>query len=108
MPNRSREKGDREERTVVNNHRALGFKVERTLESGKRSDGTEPVDILLETPVGTLKGECKIKKTGFKMIYDWFSKGAVDFLTIRADNKERLYVVPERIWEKLMVYLKER
>jgi hypothetical protein len=105
MPNRSRQKGDREERAIVNNHKALGIKAERTLESGKRSDGSSTWDINLETPIGSLKGECKVKKSGFKMIYDWLKN---DFLTIRTDGNERLYIVPERIWEKIMVALKEK
>lgn len=108
LPNRSKQKGDREERSIVNLHRALGFTCERTLESGKRSDGSDPWDITIETPIGELRGECKVSKSNFKMLYDWIAKGDdVDFLTIRRDGEERLYVLPERLWEKFLVTLKD-
>lgn len=102
MANRSKQKGDTEERAVVNLHREQGYQAQRTLESGARGDGTIPtwdIDLIIRTMHGKtdyFKGECKIKKDGFKMIYDYL--GDNDFLTIRADRKERLYVIPERMW----------
>jgi Holliday junction resolvase len=104
MPNRSKQKGDREERAIVNDLRALGFEVERTLESGKRSDGSEPVDILLESRIGTLRIECKMRKDGFKTLYNLIDKGSVDVLTLRSNNKKRLYVLTE---ETMLNLLKE-
>lgn len=108
MPNRSKQKGDREERDIVNLHREWGFIVERTLESGKRSDGSEPWDITLKTSLGILRGECKILSRGFQMIYKWFSKGDdIDFLTIRQDRGERLYIITESLWKKMVDKIKE-
>lgn len=107
MPNRHREKGDREERDVVNRLRKKGFDCERTLESGKRSDGTEPHDISIYVRgrEGTpLKGECKLRADGFKQVYKWLADN--DFLTIRADRKERLVVMPERVWHDFLNFYK--
>ena len=101
-----RVKGSREERAVVAMHRELGFKCERTLEGGARSDGSHTYDIDLYArgeDGAALIGECKIKAQGYKTIYDELSIN--DFLTIRADNKERLYVVPERVWKELIINL---
>lgn len=98
MPNRSRQKGDREERAIVNLHIEEGHQCYRTLESGKRPSGPT-WDVTLQTQKAILHGECKHRANGFKEIYGWLKN---DFLTIRADNKERLYVVPERVWKELI------
>ena len=103
MGKRSRIKGSTEERAVVNLHREEGVYAERTLEKGKRSDGSETWDVDIywkgkeEIP---LIGECKLRATGFKQIYDYL--GECDFLTIRSDRNPRLYVVPEKLWLKFM------
>lgn len=100
MANKSRNKGDREERDVVNLLRSLGISCERTLESGKRPDGSNTWDItIFPNPDSIMRGECKVRADGFKQIYDWLKN---DFLTIRADRKERLYVIPERFFIKLL------
>ena len=103
MTHPSKRKGSEEERSVVNTHREWGFKARRTLESGARNDGsvTHDVDVFVfGEDKAPLEGEMKIRKNGFKMIYDWLED--LDFLTIRANNKERLYVVPESVWHELI------
>lgn len=97
--NRSKQKGDREERAVVNKFLELGYECERTLESGARSNSKVTWDINLQAH-RLLKGECKIRKDGFKQIYDWMQ--GRDFLTIRSNNKERLYVVSEDVFIELL------
>jgi hypothetical protein len=101
MANKSKTKGDSEERNIVNMHRELGFRCERTLEAGARSDGSDTydIDLYLDGDSATI-GECKLRKDGFKQIYKWL--GDNDFLTIRADRKDRLYVIPERMWLKFI------
>jgi len=101
MASKSKRKGDSEERAIVNLHRELGFKIERTLEAGARSDGsaTYDIDLYLDGDSAVI-GECKLRKDGFKQIYKWL--GENDFLTIRADRQERLYVIPERFWLELI------
>ena len=96
---KSLRKGANEERDVVNLHRDLGFKCERTLEKGARSDGSATWDVDLYAfgdNSAPIIGECKIRAKGYKTIYDQL--GENDFLTIRANQKERLYVLPERMW----------
>lgn len=102
MPNRSKNKGDKEERAIVNLHREWGFNATRTLKSGARSDGSKTFDIEIYNVKNFpfLHGEAKVRADGFKQIYDYL--GSNHFLTIRADNKERLYVIPEEIWRKLI------
>lgn len=100
MPNKSRNKGDRSEREIVNLHLERGFQCERTLESGKRSNSPVVWDINLHTTLGTLKGESKVRAKGFKEIYAW--KEGNDFLCIKADRRKRLYVIDEDMWLKVM------
>ncbi len=109
MANRSKQKGDREERDVVNTFRTHGFECRRTLEAGARSDGsvTHDIDLLVTGyPFGIdgwlMRGECKVRANGFKTIYGWFEaaksdddKRGLDFLTIRANNQKRLVVMEE-------------
>lgn len=95
MANKSKVKGDSEERAIVNMLRENGFICQRTLENGARSDGspTWDIDLFITPNQDQLKGECKIRKYGFKEIYKWL--GSNDFLTLRADKKPRVFVVPE-------------
>jgi len=103
MTNKSKAKGDNEERCVVNHFREKGFACDRTLEKGARSDGSQTWDIDLFNKGrenAPLIGECKIRKDDFKRLYEW--KGENDFLTIRADRKERLYVISEDLFTQLV------
>lgn len=103
MPSKSKQKGDKEERDVVNLHREERIEARRTLTSGARSDGEHTYDVdIYDKGVDwpPLVGECKIRARGFKQIYDWL--GGNDFLTIRADRKPRLYVVTEETWLRLL------
>lgn len=108
MSNSSKRKGDTEERAVVNLMRSLGFKCLRTLESGARSDGSATWDIDLyargndEAP---LIGECKARQR-YKLVYD--DLGENDFLTVRMDRKDRIYIFPEHVALKLLLALKDK
>lgn len=101
MPSKSKTKGDKEERRIVNALRAIGISCKRTLEAGARSDGslTHDIDIHLDSKdpdTATMIGECKLRANGFIKIYKWL--GINDFLTIRADRKPALYVVSEGVF----------
>lgn len=102
MSSKSKRKGDNEERAIINLHREKGYHCERTLQAGARSDGSETydIDLYLDKDAAPIIGECKIRARGFKQIYDWL--GQNDFLTIRQDRGERLYVLPERFWLELL------
>lgn len=97
-------KGDRLERDVVNLHRDLDIPSERTLEKGARSDGSPTWDIDLyvkgveEAP---MIGECKNQEKIGDYIWDWL--GDNDFLVMKKNRKERLYVIPERIWKEYVL-----
>ena len=101
MANKNKTRGDNLEREVVNIMRENGFTCVRTLERGARPDGSPTWDIdLYKTPdSAAMIGECKRKKSGFKFIYD--SLGENDFLTIKQDRHQRLYVLPENIFIEL-------
>jgi hypothetical protein len=107
MVSRSKSKGDREERVVVELFRSMGIPAQRTLSSGARSDGslTWDLDVYWKGEQNApLIGECKVRGDGFKELYKWI--GENDFLTVRADRKERLYVIPERLWIRFMEEMK--
>jgi|TARA_R110000824_G_scaffold44153_2_gene128624 hypothetical protein len=92
----SRDKGSREERSIVNFWREQGVPrdaVKRVPLSGA-SEGYKN-DIVL----CGFEGEAKVRAQGFKMIYDYL--GDADFLTIRSDQHERLYLWPESNMVKL-------
>lgn len=91
----SRDKGCREERAIVNHWRSLGVEPESCVRvplSGS-ADGFE-CDVRL---AGHLV-ECKVRGDGFKELYRWIA--GADILTVRADRKERLYVVTESQMQK--------
>lgn len=108
MANKAKTKGDNFERSVVNMLRSKGFSAQRTLEKGARNDGSDTwdIDIFLDEKFpdkATLGIECKMRGTGFKTIYDM--KGDTDILAIRADRKERLYVINEALFLEFMDYI---
>lgn len=100
---RSRNKGNNEERAIVNLHREWGVRAERTLEKGARPDGSNTWDVDIyafgkdEAP---LIGECKCRESIGDWVWEYL--GENDFLTLRKNRKQRLYVVPERVWKRLI------
>lgn len=77
-----KKKGDAFERSVI---KLLGG--ERTFWQPERGD--KRGDIYTVPYLG--QGECKIRKAGFKQIYDWLANN--DFLAIRADRKPALVII---------------
>lgn len=101
MANRSKQKGDREERRIVNLLRTEGFECERTLESGARSDGTPTHDINLLFPHHKrMKGECKHQERIVAYLWDWLEGN--DFVTVRKNNKEAIWIFPEDVAIELL------
>lgn len=86
----SRNKGNREERAIVNLHKQHGFEAKRVPLSGA-ADGFKG-DVI----VHGLVGESKLRASAFTKVYQWL--GDNDFLTLRCDGKERLYVIREDRW----------
>ena len=49
-----------------------------------------------------LRCEMKRRKTGFKLIYDAFLQDNADVVCVRADRKERLWIVKDDLFAKLL------
>lgn len=105
---KSRDKGARSERALVNLLREHGLDAVRVPLSGAcdgfkgdvlvrgrfwGDDGFDKQDF--DPP---LKIESKVRANGFKQIYNWLDGN--DALAIKADNKEWLVVVPLKEWVK--------
>lgn len=88
-------KGGNEERAVVDLMRSLGFRCERTLEKGARSDGSKTwdIDLYIDPEGAAMIGECKCRESIGDWIWDYL--GDNDFLTLRKNRKKRLYILPE-------------
>lgn len=98
---RSRAKGARGERAVVTAHHDAGVMSERVPLSGAAGGSyTGDVTVTVEWLDAPLLGEVKTRKGGFKQLYDFL--GENDFLVVRQDRRERLYVVREATWLELI------
>jgi Holliday junction resolvase len=102
MPSRSRQKGDREERAIVDAARSRGLEARRVPLSGS-VDGYEG-DVVLVDPVSKAERtiEAKHRADGFREIYKWLLEDHVDFLTVRADRRERLWIMREEDFFSLL------
>lgn len=84
-------KGTDFERQCVNKLKDIGVNARRVPLSGA---GHEKGDVIFEKVKGVFTAiECKWRKSGFKQIYDWI--GPFEYLIIKADRKEPLWVVRE-------------
>ena len=94
MGKAQRSKGYRGEYFLVKKLREAGLEAERVPLSG--ATGFKKGDIVVEG----LTGEVKLRKNGFKMLYDWLDGN--DFLKVKADRKEYLVVIPLELFIKLL------
>ena len=94
MGKSQRNKGYRGEYNLVRKLREAGLEVERVPLSG--ATNFKKGDIVVED----LTGEVKLRKNGFKMLYDWLEGN--DFLAVKADRKEYLVVIPLELFIKLL------
>jgi hypothetical protein len=88
---KSRDKGNRAERSLVRALQDKGFAAERVPLSGSaggRYCGDLTVPILGKDQVV----EVKVRATGFSQLYAWLE--GRDMLVVRADRKEPLVIVP--------------
>ena len=97
MGKKSRDKGAKFEREVVNFHRDMGIASERVTLSGAMK-GSYAGDVVIHG----MTAECKIRANGFKELYGWLEHDDADFLVIRADRRKPLYVLPEETWVKFL------
>ena len=101
---RSRDKGCRAEREIVNLHRALGVHAERVPLSGAAGGRfSGDVDVYaLGRDEGPLVTEVKARKSGagFVTLEKWL--GENDAIFLRRDRAEPLVVLPWATWTRLV------
>lgn len=89
MPNRSRDKGSRAEREIVELLRSHGLDAYRIPLSGAVSGFKNDIEIRLANQV--IKLESKVRAKGFRNIYRWLQDS--DGLVIKADREKTLIVL---------------
>ena len=47
-------------------------------------------------------GECKVEKDGFHELYAWLESDGADYLALRAEHAEWIFVLPERVMRELL------
>jgi hypothetical protein len=82
----SRDKGNRAERETVRLLQAAGFVAEKVSRTGYAGS-----DISIRLLGRDLRAEVKIRRTGFKQLYDWLD--AADLLIICTDHNKPLVVL---------------
>lgn len=100
-----RRKGAMGERELVNRHKAEGVHAERVVMSGaiknRRMGNGHDVDVYGRgREAAPFCGEVKRGGHVPKRVIQWLADN--DFLAMRRDNGEWVYVVPERVWIELM------
>jgi hypothetical protein len=102
---RSRDKGNRIERELVERHRALGIHAERYPLSGAsrfRGAGHDIDVYVFGADEAPLVAEVKGRKNGagFTTLERWL--GEYDLLVLRRNHADPMIVLPWRIWARLL------
>ena len=101
MGKSQRDKGNREERYIVQCLRDAGHSAERVPLSGAAGGSfADDIRAVIRGIYVTIEAKARKNGTGFALLYRWL--GNADILTVRADRQERLYVVPEKVFLKLI------
>ena len=100
MSKMQREKGKRIELEIVNLFKAWGLKSLRVPLSGATEYASGDVDVYLQRRAAPLIGEVKARKAGFKQLTAWL--GDNDFLVVRPDRGEPMFVLPVETMRELM------
>jgi hypothetical protein len=101
----SQRKGRRGEQDAVNALKAMGVSARRTapLQAGMGRQ-SYAADVAWG-PDHKYTAECKTLANGFASVYN--ALGGADLLIIKADRRERLYVIPESMARCLLPLLEE-
>ena len=106
MTSRSKSKGSRIEREIVEAHRALGLRANRIDERAGQlgKDASADVDIWL-LDGEPIKGEVKARKDGggFVQLERWM--GACGLLFLRRNRADPMVVVRWSVWERIVKIL---
>jgi Holliday junction resolvase len=102
---KSRDKGNRIEREVVDRHKALGVHAERYPLSGAsrfRGSGHDIDLYLFGRDDAPIVAEVKGRKNGagFTTIEKWLAE--YDALFLRRDNADPLVLIPWRLWARIL------
>lgn len=95
---KSRDKGQRGERNLVNELTAKGIPSERIPLSGA-AGGSFGGDLMIGSE--GYRGEVKVRATGFKFLYD--NLEGVDFLFVKQDRADYLAVMRLEDFQRLML-----
>lgn len=98
----SRDKGARRERELVKLFQEWGLEAYRVPLSGATAHSKGDVDVYKIGRDAPFCGEVKARQDGFKRLYDWLEKDGADFLALRADKAEWIFVLPERVLRELL------
>ena len=106
--------GNRHERALVDLFREWGLEARRvpvpgSTEAAAAGDearipdrsGAE-ADIYKVGRAPPMIGQCKTQPDGFKQLYAWLEGDGADYLALRAENAEWLFVLPERVMRELL------
>ena len=110
MPRKSKDKGYRIEREIVELHKAIGIEAKRVPLSGAMGcygrEFAGDVDIPISSDL-TLKAEVKARAngSGFTTLERWLADN--DCLFLRRDRAQPLVCVPWRIWQQLITAAKK-
>jgi len=94
-----RNKGNRNERQLVQIFRAYGISAQRVPLSGGTSYAKGDVEAEIKGQKWRI--ESKVRAVGFKQLYSWLTGN--DALVVRADRQEALVVLPLRTFCELVV-----
>jgi len=104
---RNKRRGYELEAEVVEAAKAAGIEGGRVFGSGqyKRELGS---DFAGDVQIGPYRLEAKRRKNGFGLLYEAFAQDNADIVCVRADRGERLYVVREPMFMRLIANEKRR
>src|SRR5690606_301584 len=97
---KSRDKGLRFERSIVQQFKTYHFEAKRVPLSGSAEGFPGDVLVTVGWQEDPLRVECKKRADGFKEIYRWLEGN--DLLVIGADRKEPLAVMPLKLAVEIM------
>lgn len=99
MSRSQRDKGSREERAIVRALTDAGLTAQRVPLSGS-AGGDFRGDVVLTVNGKPITIEAKIRAGGFRQLYKWID--SADVLTVRSDRNERLYILREQDFLRLI------
>ncbi len=102
-----RGRGERPERDLVALFHKWGLEARRvpigaSSESESPSESEDDAEAYKIGRDAPLIGECKAEKDGFQELYAWLESDGADYLALRAEHAEWLFVLPERVMRELL------